>query len=789
MFKTIIFISLIISFLTIQNLYGQKYPYLNSKLTVEERVNDLLQRMTLEEKVNQMFKAVLTKLKEDENGNITEESLDSLFKGKSVGALDPVRTNVKDIAKYSEAADRYLRTHTRLGIPAIQVELGGIHGQLASDATIFPQTIGQGCTWNPELIKKMAETIAFEASKTGCDQFFAPVFDIIRDPRYGRVEECFGEDPYLVSEMGKAFVIGMQGDPKITKNKIPENHLISTAKHFVGYSMPSGGLNISPVEIGPRDLRSLFLYPFEKAVKEANVYSIMPSYSAVNGIPVHANKYLLKDVLRKEFGFKGYVFADYGAVGMLQRRHHVTANRIETAIVALRAGVDLEGSNFAYSTFIETAKNNKELQKLIDESVKNILTVKFKIGLFDKPYVVPKNLSKLVHRKESVRLARQVAEESIVLLKNKDNLLPLKLSALKSIAVIGPNANQVEYGDYSPPKNNNTGVTILEGIKNLTKGKVKINYAKGCAITDLDDSGIKEAVDVAKKSDVVVLVIGGTSKSLSGVGWGELAKEGAYPTCGEGFDRTELTPPGIQPELIRAIYKTGKPIVLIMVHGRPYSIKWEKENIPAILDAWYPGEEGGNAVARILFGKVVPSGKLTVSVPQSVGHVPVFYNYKPIGRGYYHKPGTKKMPGHDYVFSSPEPLFPFGFGLSYTKFKYSDLKLKKNLIKDTDTLKFSVKVKNIGTLTGKEVIQVYINDIYSSVVTPVKVLKGFKKVEISPEKTVTVNFEIPGKELGLWNKDMKYVVERGKFELMIGASAEDIRLNKTFYVINKKKNK
>ena len=779
------FIALIIFLLAVQNSYSQKYPYLNSNLTVEERVNDLLQRMTLEEKVNQMFKVVLTKLKKDENGNITQESLDRLFKGKSVGSLDPVRTNVRDIATYSEAADRYLRTHTRLGIPAIQVELGGIHGQLASDATIFPQTIGQGCTWNPDLIKKMAETIAFEASKTGCDQFFAPVFDIIRDPRYGRVEECFGEDPYLVAEMGKAFVIGMQGDPKITKDKIPENHLICTAKHYVGYSMPSGGLNISPVEIGPRDLRDLFLYPFEKAVKEANVYSIMPSYSAVNGIPMHANEYLLKDVLRKEFGFKGYVFADYGAVGMLQKRHHVTANRIETALAALRAGVDLEGSDFAYSTLTETGKNSKEVQRLIDEAVRNILTVKFKIGLFDKPYIAPKNLSELVHRKESVRLARQVAEESIVLLKNKDNLLPLKLSALKSIAVIGPNADQVEYGDYSPPKDNNTGVTILEGIRNVTKGKVKINYAKGCAITDLDDSGIKEAVDAAKKSDVVVLAIGGTSKSLSGVGWGELAKEGAYPTCGEGYDRTELTPPGIQPELIRAVYETGKPIVLVMVHGRPYSIKWEKENIPAILEAWYPGEEGGNAVARILFGEVVPSGKLTVSVPQSVGHVPVFYNYKPIGRGYYHNPGSKEKSGQDYVFSSTDPLFPFGYGLSYTKFSYSDLSIEQKNLMETDSIKLSVKIQNIGAVTGKEVVQVYINDKVSSVTTPVKVLKGFKKVEIKPSEIKTVNFIIPCKELGLWDKDMNYVIEPGEFEIMIGASAEDIRLKDSIYVLNK----
>ena len=760
-------------------------PYKDSGLKVEVRVNDLLERMTIEEKVNQMLKLVLPDLKEDKHGNITAESLDSLFQGQSIGCLDPPRTDINDIAKYSEAADRYLREKTRLGIPAIQVELGGIHGQLALGATNFPQTIGQGCTWNLELIKKMAEVMAYEAGLTGCDQFFAPLFDLARDPRYGRVEECFGEDPYLVAEMGKAFVTGMQGDPEITKEYIPDNHLIATAKHFVGYSTPVAGINIAPVEVGPRDFRDLYLYPFEKAVKEANVYSVMPAYNELNGIPLHANEYLLRNILRNEFGFKGYVFADYGAVSMLQNRHKLTANKAETALLALKAGVDQEGSDYAYSELIDLAKSDKGIEALVDEAVKNILTVKFKAGLFDKPYEAPDNLSTLVHTQESVKLAREIAEESVVLLKNQNNLLPLDISGLKSIAVIGPNANQVQYGDYSMTKDNSSGVTILEGIQNLAKGKITINYAKGCGITDIDDSGFREAVNAAEKSDVVVLVIGGTSMSLSGTGWGELADEGAYPTCGEGYDRSELTPPGIQSGLIKAIYKTGKPIVLIMVHGRAYSIKWEKENIPAILEAWYPGEEGGNAVARILFGNVVPSGRLTVSVPQSVGHVPVFYNYKPTGRGYYHQPGTLEKPGRDYVSSLTDPLFPFGFGLSYTKFEYSDLRIDQKELIATDTVKLSVKIKNIGDVTGKEVVQLYINDKISSVTTPVKVLKGFNKTEIDPSGIKTVIFSVPCSELGLWDKNMKYMVEPGEFEIMIGASAEDIRLIGSITIVKK----
>ena len=453
-----------------KSLQGQLLPYKDANVKVEERVKDLMMRMTIEEKVSQMLKINLADLKQDAKGNITQESLENLFHGESIGCLDPPITDVEGIARFSEAADQYLRNNTRLGIPAIQVDLGGIHGQLAYGATNFPQSIGQGSTWNPELIGKMAEVIAFEAGLTGCDQLFAPLFDLARDPRYGRVEECFGEDPFLVAKMGKAFVIGLQGDPEITKNHIPEGHLIGTAKHYVAYCTPTAGINIAPVEVGPRDLRNLHLYPFEKAVREANVYSVMPAYNEVNGIPVHASEYLLRDILRKEYGFKGYVFSDYGALWMLQNTHKISANKSETAILALKAGIDQEGSDYAYSELINLAKNDEEILALVDEAVKNILTVKFRAGLFDRPYVAPKKVSDLVHTEESVKLAREIAEESVVLLKNQDDLLPLKLSGLKSIAVIGPNANQVQYGDYSITKDNSSGVTILAGDKQYSKG-------------------------------------------------------------------------------------------------------------------------------------------------------------------------------------------------------------------------------------------------------------------------------------------------------------------------------
>ncbi len=755
----------------------EKLPYKNADLPVQQRVADLLSRMTLDEKISQMSMLSLRKLKTDNGGVITESSLERLFDGRSTGCLESPFIGVEEIAKYSEAADRYLRENTRLGIPAIQIA-ECLHGQLAFGATIFPQAIAQGSTWNPELIKRMGEVIAKEATLSGVDQALSPLFDLARDPRYGRVEECFGEDPFHVAEMGKAFVIGMQGAPEITKNYIPENHLMCTAKHFVAYSTPVAGINLGPNDIGERTLRDIHLYPFKKVVQDANIYSVMPSYNELNGIPLHAYTHLIKDVLRKEYGFNGYIFSDYGAIQMLEFFHKTSENKPQTAMQALTAGIDLEAPQpYAYShSVLKDLVEKGELDiKLIDEAVSNILTVKFKVGLFDKPYKAPKQISKLVHTESSILLAREIAEESTVLLKNDNHLLPLNISDYKSIAVIGPNADRIQYGDYSATKAKSSGITVLEGIKNYVGNKVEINYAEGCDITDLNDEGIEEAVKAATKSDVVVLVIGGTSMTLSGIGWGDDNSDDS-PTCGEGFDRAELRPPGIQPELIKAIYKTGNPIVLVMVHGRAYNIKWESEHIPAILDAWYPGEQGGNAIARILFGEVNPSGKLSVSYPQSVGHVPVFYNYQPSGRGFYHQPGTKEKPGRDYVFSSTDPLFPFGFGLSYTKFKISNLKIKKNVLKPDETIQLTVDIKNTGKVAGKEVIQVYINDMISSVATPVKQLKAFEKVELKPSETKTVEFEIPCSELGLWNRNMDYVVEPGKFEIQIGNSSSDIHL-------------
>ncbi|MCK4466651.1 MAG: glycoside hydrolase family 3 C-terminal domain-containing protein, partial [Bacteroidales bacterium] len=658
-------------------LYGteeDKMLYKDPNVPVEQRVNDLLKRMTLDEKISQMCMTNLSKLEFDINGKVSDESLEELFNGQSIGCLESPFIGVRDIAKLSQVADRYLREKTRLGIPAIQIA-ECVHGQLALGATIFPQAIAQGSTWNPELIHKMAEIIAREASASGVDQALSPIFDLARDPRFGRVEECYGEDPYLVSRMGVAFVIGMQGKPEITCKTIPDNHLMCTAKAFVAYSVPAAGINLGPVSVGERELRSSHFVPFEAAVKDANIYSLMPGYHEVDGIPVHASSFLLRDVLRNEWGFNGYVFSDYEAIRMLEHFHCVAGNREDAALQAALAGVDLEApSSYAYTELKKLVEDGKLDKKVIDEAVRNILRVKFKAGLFDKTQPSLGKITENVHLPEHIALAREIAAESVILLKNDNNLLPLNPERINSIAVIGPNADQVQFGDYSITKHNDYGIAVLDGIQQIAGSKIQINYARGCGITDLDKSGFDEAVDAAQKSDVVILVIGGTSIIYSGIGWGNDQSD-KYNTCGEGLDRTTLCPPGVQPELIKEIVKTGKPVVMVMIHGRPYSIIWEKEHIPAILEAWYPGEEGGNAIADILFGIVNPSGKLTVSVPQSVGHVPVSYDHKPSGRGFYHKPGTPEKPGRDYVFSSPDPLFPFGYGLSYTEFKYSNLKI------------------------------------------------------------------------------------------------------------------
>lgn len=755
--------------LAAQTAFAQLYK--DPKAPVADRVEDLLQRMTLDEKVEQMMMT----------------GLGDFAGSKAVyGVCDSPFESLEKIVEQSARAKRHARENTRLGIPPIQIA-ECLHGQLAYGATIFPQAISQGSTWNPELIEKMASVIAYEASASGVDQALSPLFDLIRDARYGRNEECYAEDPYLVGEMGKAFIVGMQGKPEQTRTGIPAGKLMCTAKHFAGYSQPWAGINLAPSSLGEREMRTLHLEPFRKAVKEANVYAVMPSYNEVDGVPAHANHFLLTQVLRDEWEFPGYVFSDYGGASQLYNFHLIAKDKAEAAERAVTAGLDLEAARpDIYPHLIQLVKEGRIPESLIDRSVRRILSAKFKAGLFEKPYPDAANIKKQVHLPAHVGLAQEIAEESIILLQNENDLLPLDIKRLKSIAVVGPNADQVQYGDYSYTRDNKSGVTVLDGIRSLVGDAVKVNYAKGCSISGLDKDGFPEAVKAAEKSDAVVVVLGGTSVILSGLGWGRGPGEnevGDPFTCGEGYDLTDIDPLGVQRELVQELKKTGKPIILVLVHGRPWSISWEKENIPAILEAWYPGERGGMAVANILFGKVNPSGRLNATVPQSVGHIPVFYDYKPSAKGINREPGSKEKAGRDYVFSSPAPLFPFGFGLSYTIFEYSDMQVSKKVF-GKESVEVSVLVKNTGSLTGKEVVQFYINDKRSSVTTPVMALKRFKKIELKPGESKRVSFSIPYIELGLWNSQMEFVTEPGEFEFMFAKSAEDIQCRQTVEYID-----
>ena len=742
-------------------------PYKDSSLSIEKRVDDLMGRMTLEEKVAQLGMIEAGLYMGDPNG---------------YGVCECPKIGVADVLKSSYDVMKYARENTRLGIPPIMTA-ECLHGLLAYGTTIFPQAIAQGSTWNPDLIEQMAAMIASESSAAGVDQALSPLFDLARDPRYGRMEECYSEDPYLTGEMGAAFVRGMQGDPGQTRYHLAYDKVMCTAKHFVGYSIPVAGINVAPAAIGLRELRSEFLPPFEKAVREANVYSVMPSYNEIDGIPAHANKFLLSQVLRNEWGFPGYVFADYSAIWRLFALHKVAETIEDAGKKALMAGVDLEASRaYAFTHLTTLVKENKLDVKYVEQACRRILTVKFKAGLFEKPYPDAGNIRKLVHVQSHIEMARRIAEESVILLKNDKNLLPLDKTKIKSLAVIGPNADQVQYGDYTWTRDNSSGITTLQAIRKFVGNKVELNYAKGCNISGHSKEGFAEAVKAAEKSDAVVLVLGETSVILSGIGWGKGPGEAENDepfTGGENYDLSDINPVGVQRELAQAICATGKPVILVLVHGRSWSITWEKEHIPAILEAWYPGERGGEAIANILFGKVNPSGRMNATVPQSVGHVPVYYDYKPSGKGDSRKPGTPDKPGRNYVFSSPDPLFPFGFGLSYTSFEYTNMKVSRDSFGVNDPLKVSVEVKNAGKMEGKEVVQLYVNDEFSSTTTPVMALKRFKKISLKPEETQTVSFVIAPEEFGLWNEEMQFVTEPGRFKLMFARSAEDVIVSKT----------
>ncbi len=740
--------------------------YKDAAQPVELRVRDLLSRMTLEEKLRQMVQIDSASFVKE--GRFDEGAAKKAFGKLGVGTLQDPRQSPARNVEIVNGIQKYLTGSTRLGIPAMIIS-ECLHGHMSQGATIFPQAIGLGSMWDVALHRRIAEAIAKEARAVGVAQALSPDLDLARDPRWGRVEETYGEDPYLVERLGVAYIRGIQGE----RPTVDREHLVVTLKHFAAHGSPEGGVNLAPVAVGPRELHSLYLQPFRAAVVEAGALSVMPAYSEFDGVPCSSSKTLLTEILRKQWGFVGYVYSDYGAIGMLHHFHRTACDMAEAGRQSLEAGMDLEApSAYGFGDRLrEMVEKGVVPMELIDRAAGNVLRVKFLAGLFENPFA-EKSSVKIVNCDEHRGLARRAAQESIVLLKNEKDLLPLDRN-VGTIAVIGPNADVAQLGDYCIAKDGL--VTPLAGIREAVGRKTKVLYARGCGIWEPSTEGFAEAVKIASEADVAVVVIGGASMITSGVGWGSEEKQ-PVATCGEGFDRTELGAPGVQQELVEAVVATGTPTVVVMVHGRPYSVEWIAEHVPAILDAWYPGEQGGHALADVLFGKVSPSGKLPISVPRSVGHVPVFYNHKPSARGYYHRPGSPETPGRDYVFSPPSPLWEFGFGLSYTTFRYSNLKVRPLTIAPGGRATVSVDVRNAGKREGREVVQLYVNDLVSSVTTPVKVLRGFTKITLRPGETQTVEFDLGPEDLQLLNEHFEWVVEPGDFEIMVGPLKKKLRV-------------
>lgn len=740
---------------------GKGQDYSDTSLPIEARVSDLLGRMTLEEKVAQLVSYNENKDLIDKNGNFTQEQFEKFFKDGIgvmrfglIGDISPARH-----AEITNAVQRYVIENSRLGIPTLFYG-EALHGFMAKGATVFPQALALASSWDRGLIERLFRVVGAEMRARGVTLAFGPVVDICRDPRWGRVEETFGEDPYLAGEMGKVCVRGLQG----TNETIDKEHVLSTLKHFPVHGQPEGGRNCAPCNISEREVRENFLEPFEVCIKQAGAGAVMAAYNELDGIPGHINHKYLTGVLRREWGFDGLVVSDYGAVERLQQDHCVAADAAEAARRALNAGVDLENSHEVpcYQTLFEQVKQGLVDEKRVDEAVGRVLAAKFRLGLFERPYVDVERVERVTNTAEHRALALESAEKSIVLLKNQDNLLPLNADEIKNLAVIGPNAARIHLGGYIYEPM--SGVSVLDGLKEFAAGKFNVHYAEGCKINVEkasfwknwnptpnswadDEKLIAGAVKVAKKCDTVVLALGGNEC-----------------TCREAWqeehrgDRDGLDLIGRQEDLVRAIIALGKPVIVLLLGGRPLSINYIAENVPAVLEGWYLGQETGRAVANVLFGEVNPAGKLPISFARSVGQLPVFYN---------HKPSRLRS----YLFHDSGPLFAFGFGLSYTTFEYKNLKVAPAVIGPAQTARVSIDVSNTGDRAGDEVVQMYIRDVVSSVTRPVKELKGFERIHLKPGETKTVEFQITPEKLQFYNEDMQRVVEPGEFEIMVGTSS------------------
>ncbi|KUL82300.1 hypothetical protein ZTR_10141 [Talaromyces verruculosus] len=751
-------------------------PYKNPHLPVEQRVADLLGRMTIEDKMAQLMQGDITNWMNQNTGAFNSSGLVANMEEKAGSFYVGYPISWEMLTSNIQKGQDYLIHNTTLGIPAL-VQTEGIHGFLIGNATIFNSPIGYGSSWNRDLVQKMGQIIGQEARALGVTQLFAPLADLARELRYGRVEETNSEDPYLAGEIAYSYVKGLQSQ-----------NVSATVKHYMAYSNPEQGLNTGPVHGGQRELRTTWAPPYKRAIIDAGAWSIMSAYHSYDGIPAVADYQMLTTLLRGEWGYDYWVMSDAGATDRLCSAFRLCqASPIDSEAVTLAvlpAGNDVEmgGGSFNFKTIPQLVASGKLNSSIVDTAVSRLLRAKFEMGLFETPYpgAPSDKWNDLIHTPENVQVARDLDRESIVLLENHNSTLPLKKSG--SIAVIGPMAHGfMNYGDYVVYQSQYRGVTPLDGIKAAVGDKATINYAQGCERWSNDQSGFDEAIEAAKKSDVAVVVVGTWSRDQQEL-W-----QGLNATTGEHVDLNDLSLVGAQGPLVKAIADTGVPTVVVFSSGKPVTETWISNSTAALVQQFYPSEQGGNALADVLFGDYNPSGKLSVSFPRSVGALPIYYDYLNSGRsigdsGFVTENDTIVF-GHQYVIGSPLPWYEFGYGKSYSTFNYGVMKLDKTNVSATDTVTVSVDVTNEDTSrNATEVIQVYVVDEYASVVVPNRQLKGFDKVvfEAGEKKTVQISLDVS--DLGLWNVNMQYVVEPGAFNVLVGSSSLDIRGNATFYV-------
>ena len=754
------------------------------KNKIKNQVAELLRQMTIEEKISQLGGYWFYELQS--GGQLDMEKVRSKLKHglgqltriAGAGNLAPL-----DAARSNNRIQKFLKEETRLGIPAINHE-ECCSGVMAMGCTAYPQMIGLASTFQPELAQQMTEQIRKQMLAMGARQGLAPVLDVGRDPRWGRIEETFGEDPTLVSQFGVAYIKGLQGDD-------PLQGVMATGKHFIGHSFSEGGLNCAPVHIGERDLWDIYIAPFQAAIRDAGLMTMMNAYPQLDGEVVAASRRILTDLLRDTLGFDGLVVSDYFAIIMIHNYQNSSPTRQNAAIRALNAGIDVELPNLrCYPELVEALEAGDISMETIDLSVERHLTKKFELGLFENPFVNEDKVLAEFETPENRSLALEIAEKSIVLLKN-DGVLPLAKNLTK-IALIGPNADngRCMLGDYSysavlelmsqdPPKGSGyEGMTqadveklpveipsVLERLRETLPESVSLAYARGCDISSEDTTGIAGAVELTQQADLAIVVLG----HVSGLGYN--------CTTGEFRDSTDLGLPGVQAELLQAVLDTGKPVVLVLINGRPLSIPTLIEGANAVIEAWVPGEEGGKAIARVLVGEVNPGGKLPVTIAHSVGQVPTYYNYKPSGR--------HSNIYADYVNETVQPLFPFGHGLSYTQFEYLNLRLDRDLAGLGETVRVTCEVANIGSVAGDEVVQLYTRDMYAAYPRPVKELRGFCRIHLLPGETKTIRFDLPVNMLAYYGDGLRLVLEPGAVKIMVGSSSEDIRLEADFEIAGK----